>query len=63
MNENIIEVKNFDFAVRIVELYKHLTKTKREFVMANNFCDVVPVLVPMWQKLKKDKAVRISTQK
>ena len=34
MTENIIETKSFDFAVRIVHLYKHLTKTKREFVMA-----------------------------
>ena len=34
MNENIIEIKTFDFAVRIVDLYKYLTKTKREFVMA-----------------------------
>ena len=33
MSENIIETKSFDFAVRIVHLYKHLTK-KREFVMA-----------------------------
>ena len=35
MNDNVIESKSFDFAVRIVHLYKHLTKTKREFVMAN----------------------------
>ena len=34
MSENIIETKSFDFAIRIVHLYKHLTKTKREFVMA-----------------------------
>ena len=34
MGENIIETKSFDFAVRIVHLYKHLTQTKREFVMA-----------------------------
>ena len=34
MNENIIEAKSFDFAVRIVLLYKHLTKNRREFVMA-----------------------------
>ena len=34
MNENIIESKSFDFAVRIVQLYKHLTKNRREFVMA-----------------------------
>ena len=32
--KNIIETKSFDFAVRIVHLYKHLTQTKREFVMA-----------------------------
>ena len=34
MSINIIEIKSFDFAVRIVDLYKYLTKTKREFVMA-----------------------------
>jgi len=34
MNENIIESKSFDFAVRIVLLYKHLTKNRREFVKA-----------------------------
>ncbi len=34
MNENIIEMKSFEFAVRIVELYKYLTKSKQEFVMA-----------------------------
>ncbi len=34
MSENIIETKSFDFAIRIVHLYKHLTRTKREFVMA-----------------------------
>ena len=34
MSDNVIESKSFDFAIRIVHLYKHLTKTKREFVMA-----------------------------
>ena len=34
MSENIIETKSFDFAVRIVGLYKHLTQEKKEFVMA-----------------------------
>ena len=34
MNENAIEIKSFDFAVRIVNLYKHLTEEKREFVMS-----------------------------
>ena len=34
MNENAIEIKSFEFAVRIVNLYKHLTEEKREFVMS-----------------------------
>ena len=34
MGENVIEIKSFDFAVRIVGLYKHLTQKKKEFVMA-----------------------------
>lgn len=31
---NIIEDKSFAFAVRIVNLYKHLTETKKEFVLS-----------------------------
>ena len=34
MEENIIETKSFDFAVRIVNLYKHLFYQKTEFVMS-----------------------------
>lgn len=34
MKENIIQDKSFDFAVRIVNLYKYLTETKREFVLS-----------------------------
>ena len=34
MSKNLIETKSFDFAVRIVALYKHLTEEKREFVMS-----------------------------
>ena len=33
-NENIIEIKSFDFAVRIVNLYKHLTADKNEYVLS-----------------------------
>lgn len=33
-NENIIEVKSFNFAVRIVNLYKHLTNDKKEFILS-----------------------------
>lgn len=32
--KNVIEEKSFDFAVRIVNLYKHLTDNKKEFVMS-----------------------------
>ena len=34
MKENVIEIKSFDFAVRIVNLYKHLTNEKKEFVLS-----------------------------
>ena len=34
MKENIIEEKALDFAVRIVNLYKHLTLNMKEYVMA-----------------------------
>ncbi len=32
--ENVIEIKSFDFAVRIVNLYKHLTNDKKEFILS-----------------------------
>lgn len=32
--ENVIEIKSFDFAVRIVNLYKYLTDTKKEYVLS-----------------------------
>ena len=32
--KNVIEKKSFDFAVRIVNLYKYLIDSKKEYVMA-----------------------------
>ena len=32
--DNVIEIKSFDFAVRIVNLYKYLTNEKKEFVLS-----------------------------
>ena len=32
--ENIIRKKSFDFAVRIIKLYKYLVKNKKEFVLS-----------------------------
>ena len=33
-DKNIVEEKSFDFAVRVVKLYKYLTTVKQEFVMS-----------------------------
>ena len=32
--DNIIETKSFDFSVRIVNLYKYLNDTKKEYVLS-----------------------------
>jgi len=34
MRENVVRDKSFDFAVRVVNAYKYLVETKREFVMS-----------------------------
>lgn len=34
MRENIIKTKSFNFAIRIVKLYQHLTETKKEFILS-----------------------------
>jgi four helix bundle protein len=34
MKENIIQQKSFLFAVRIINLYKYLTESKKEFVLS-----------------------------
>ena len=33
-DNNVVEEKSFDFAVRIVKLYKYLTTEKQEYVMS-----------------------------
>ncbi len=37
MAESTIEKKSFDFAVRTVNLYKHLTTEKKEFILSKQF--------------------------
>ena len=32
--DNIIQIKSYDFALRIVKLYKHLSQEKKEFVLS-----------------------------
>ena len=34
MKENILLEKSFDFAVRIVNLYKHITNNKKEYILS-----------------------------
>lgn len=34
MKENIIQQKSYTFAIKIIELYKHLTETKKEFILS-----------------------------
>ncbi len=34
MKENIVKDKSYEFAVRIVNLYKHLSRDKKEFVLS-----------------------------
>ena len=34
MKENPVVTKSFDFAVRIVKLYKHLSQSKKEYTLA-----------------------------
>jgi len=33
-SNNVVESKSFDFAVRVVNLYKYLTNEKKEFVLS-----------------------------
>ena len=59
MEENVIEIKSFDFAVRTVDLYKYLTETKHEYVMARQLLRCGTSIGEMWQKQKKVKAKQI----
>ncbi len=34
MKENIVKIKSFAFAVRIIRLYQYLVNTKKEFVLS-----------------------------
>lgn len=34
MKENIIQIKSYDFAIRIVELYEFLSEEKKEFILS-----------------------------
>lgn len=36
MKENVIQIKSYAFAVRIVKVYKHLCEDKKEYVLTSN---------------------------
>ena len=38
MKENVIERKSYTFAVRIVNLHKHLVNQKHEYIMSRQIC-------------------------
>ena len=39
MNDNVVENKSFDFAVRIVNLHKHLSAEKKSLFFQSNYCE------------------------
>ena len=34
MKESVIKIKSYQFSLRIIKLYKHLTEDKREFILS-----------------------------
>lgn len=34
MKENIIQNKSYDFAVRVIRMYQHLSREKKEFILS-----------------------------
>lgn len=37
MKENVIAIKSYDFALKSIKLYQHLTAEKKEFVLSKQF--------------------------
>lgn len=52
--ESIVENKSFEFAVRIVNLYKHLTAEKKEYTISKQLLKAEQALVLMYAKASKD---------
>ena len=56
MKESILTEKNFNFAIRIINLYKYLLKQKKNLFYRNNCCEVELLLVHSKVKLVLPKA-------
>lgn len=37
MKDNLIQQKSYEFAIKVVNLYKHLIEVKKEFVLSKQF--------------------------
>lgn len=51
MGENVVVEKSFTFALKIVNVYKHLSVVKKEFVLSKQLLRTEQVLVRMCVKL------------
>lgn len=60
--DNIVQVKSYNFAIQIVELYKYLSSEKKEFILSNNFFAQGLQLELILKKLSEDKVERIFLQ-
>jgi hypothetical protein len=37
MRENVVKIKSFDFALRVIKVYQYLIENKKEFILVNNY--------------------------
>ncbi|MCH2235419.1 MAG: four helix bundle protein [Crocinitomicaceae bacterium] len=50
MNNSLVKDKSFDFVVKVVQTYKHLSKEKKEFVLSKQFLrSATPVGANIWE--------------
>ncbi len=61
--ENLVKEKSYKFALRVINLYKYIAETKKEFVLSNKFLDVVLQLVLILKKRLEDNQKKILSLK
>jgi hypothetical protein len=49
MKENIIKIKSFVFAIRVVKLYQYLGEQKKEFVLSKQLLRARLISYTKWQ--------------
>jgi hypothetical protein len=50
MEESVIKVKSYQFSLRVIKLYKHLTEDKRNTFFQNKYYEAEHLLAQMWRK-------------